>query len=524
VTLLAIATAIGHLLVNALTPYGVHRDELLYLAMGTHLAFWRMDFPPMIAVLANVQRAVGGDSLVSIRFLPACAAGALVWLAGYSARRFGGGAGAQLLAAIAVVASPLFLRTGTLFQPVIFDQLWWTLALVLLVRIGDASDAAGATDPGDASDARQLLADGTARAARREWILLGVVMGLGLLTKFSIAFIGLAIAAALLATPMRRSLRTPWPWAAVLLTFAIGSASLVGQLRLGWPVRGQMDELRASQLVHVGMLDFVVQQFLFGPQTLLAALGAWWLLRDPAARRWRAAGASAVFAFLLLLVLRGKAYYIGPIYPLLYGAGAVALARFVDARAGAARRVALPAAAVACLLYGAVLLPVGVPVLPPARMERYVAALGLTQAVRNNQRGIERLPQDYGDMLPWKAQAAAVARVFHALAPEDRARAVVGAANYGEAGALDLYGPALGLPPVVSGAGSFWFFGPGARPGELAVVLGGTAADLRQLFDSVEVAAVVREPFAVGEEQEVPVLVARKPKVPLQAAWPALRP
>lgn len=521
-TILAVATAIGHLLVNALTPYGVHRDELLYLSMGTHLDFWRMDFPPMIAVLANVQRAIAGDSLVSIRFLAACAAGVLVWLAGYAARRFGGGAGAQLLAAIAVMASPLFLRTGSLFQPVIFDQLWWTLALVLLVRIGDAG---GMRHSGNASDTPHPAdADGTAPATRREWLLLGVVMGLGLLTKFSIAFIGLAIATALLATPMRRSLRTPWPCIAVLLTFAIGSASLVGQVRLGWPVRGQMDDLRASQLVHVGMLDFVLQQLFFGPQTLLAALGAWWLLRDPAARRWRAAGWSAVFAFLLLLGLRGKAYYIGPIYPVLYGAGAVALSALVARRAGSAARVALPAAAAACVLFGAALLPVGVPVLPPARMERYVAALGLTQAVRNNQRGLERLPQDYGDMLPWKAQAAAVARVFHALAPQDRERAVVGAANYGEAGALDLYGPALGLPPVVSGAGSFWFFGPGTRPGELAVVLGGTAADLRQLFDSVEVAAVVREPFAVGEEQEVQVLIGRRPKVPLQVAWPRLKP
>ncbi len=506
VTALALATVLGHLLVNALTPYGVHRDELLYLSMGTHLSFWRMDFPPMIAVLANAQRAIGGDSLVSIRFLAACTAGALVWLAGYAARGVGGDARAERLAAIAVVASPLFLRTGSLFQPVIFDQLWWTLALVLLVRIGAAGE------------------EGTARAARRDWLALGVVMGLGLLTKFSIGFIGVAIAAALLVTPMRRSLRTPWPWLAVLLTFAIGSASLVGQLRLGWPVRGQMDELRSSQLVHVGMLDFAGQQLLFGPQTLLAAMGAWWLLRDPAARRWRAAGASAVFAFLLLLVLRGKAYYIGPIYPVLYGAGAAALARVAERWGPAAARFALPAAAGACLLYGAVLLPVGVPVLPPARMERYVATLGFTPAVRNNQRGIERLPQDYGDMLPWQAQAQAVARVFHGLPPADRERAVVGASNYGEAGALDLYGPSLGLPRVVSGAGSFWFFGPGTRPGALAVVLGGTPEDLRQLFDSVEVAAVVREPFAVGEEQEVPVLIGRKPRVTLQEAWPGLKP
>ncbi|MBA3259782.1 MAG: glycosyltransferase family 39 protein, partial [Gemmatimonadales bacterium] len=121
-----------HLWVNATTPYGFHRDELLYLAMGRHLQLWRMDFPPGIALLAEASRAVLGDSLPAIRLAPALAGTALLVAAALFARELGGGRWAQGLAALAVLASPLFLRSANLFQPVVFDQVAWTAALFAL--------------------------------------------------------------------------------------------------------------------------------------------------------------------------------------------------------------------------------------------------------------------------------------------------------------------------------------------------------------------------------------------------------
>ncbi|HEU0079916.1 MAG TPA: glycosyltransferase family 39 protein, partial [Longimicrobiaceae bacterium] len=439
-------------------------------------------------------RGLFGDSLVAIRLVPALAGAALVVLAARVARELGGGRFAQGLAALAVLASPLFLRAGNLFQPVVLDQLWWTLGLLALVA---------------------LCRTGSPRA----WIGFGAACGLGLLTKFSILFFGLAVLLAVLATPHRRALRTPWPWAALLTVLLLGAPSIVGQLRLGFPVAGQMSDLQESQLARVGPAEFVLGQLPLGPAFLLALVGAVALLAARPMRPFRLVGWSCVLAFAILLLMRGKPYYVGPVYPALFAAGAVQLDRLSGRVAGpAARRGAV----VLVLAYGLLVLPMGVPVLAPARMAAYTARLGASEANRTNTGEVERLPQDYADMLGWPEQVAAVARVHHALPPAKRARAAVFAGNYGAAGAIDFYGPRLGLPPAVSAAGSYWFFGPGDRPGDVLVAVGVPEEELRRAFRVVTPAARVANPWGVEEERDVVVYVAEGPRRTLQQMWPEL--
>lgn len=516
---LGVATALLHVLANAVSPYGVHRDELLYLAMGRHLQLWRMDFPPLIAALAEFTRAFhlspGPERITLVRLPSAIAAGVLVVLAGRIAHALGGRRPAQLLAALAVIASPLFMRTGTLYQPVVFDQLWWTLALYAVVRLGRLAPA---------------------RAPRGDWALLALALGLGLLTKFSILFLGVGLVVAFLLTPLRATLRDGAPWLTLAVALAVGAPSIAGQLQLGWPVIGQMHALRGAQLARVGPLDFLGGQLLLGPAVLLAGLGAWDTIRRKDAPG-RAAAIAAVAAFVLLLVLHGKAYYVGPIYPLLWAAGAVALERrFADHPAveGAGqpapdrrrrRRLALAGGAALLGAYGLLTLPLGVPLLAPPAMAHYGAALGVGTTTNTGMR--LALPQDFADMLGWPAQAAAVAQEYARLTPDERGTAVVAAANYGEAGALDFYGPSLGLPPAVSSEGSYWFFGPGDLPGDVTLVLGPPAAarDLARLFADVRPARRVVHPdlrWVVPEERDVWVFVCRRPRRPLQDVWPAL--
>ena len=487
VSALAALTLGLHLWVNATSPFGFHRDEFLYLAMGRHLRLWAMDFPPGIALLAQATRALVGESLIAIRLGPALAGAALLVLAALFARELGGGRRAQVLAAVAVLADPLFLRSANLFQPVVFDQLAWSLALFAVVRLSWSP-------------------------APRWWLVLGLALGAGLLIKFSIAFVGIGIIAAILLTPLRRSLLTPWPWAALALALAVGSPSLVGQWHLGFPVLGQMADLREVQLERVTPADFLLGQLLYGPATLLAAVGLVGLLGSPRCRRYRALGWSVLGALAVLLVLQGKPYYLGPVYPGLFGAGAVLLER------SALRWVA----AVLIVGYGAALLPLGVPILPPADLAAYAERIGATAALRTNTGELERLPQDYADMLGWEAQVAAVAGVYRGLPEPERHQAVIVAGNYGEAGAIDLFGPRHGLPPAVSPAGSYWFFGPGGKPGAVVVTIGIGQDDLAPLFDSVAVAARAGHPWAVAEERELTILVARGPRRTLQEIWPTL--
>ncbi|HET7456682.1 MAG TPA: glycosyltransferase family 39 protein [Gemmatimonadaceae bacterium] len=516
VATIAALDLVVHVATNAAGPYGFHRDEFLYMAMGEHLHLWRMDFPPGIAIVSRATRALLGDSLVAVRLVPALAGMALVVFAALLAREFGGRRFAQGLAALAVLASPLFLRTANLFQPVVLDQLAWTAGLYALAKLGSA----GFPD-------RWYLGG-------RWWVALGVACGLGLLVKFSVLFFGVGVLVALLATPRgRRSLGTRWPWVAAAIALALGSPSLVGQVRLGWPVIEYSRDLQHTQLARVAYSDFIAGQILLGPAVLLAVAGLVSLWTSAKERAFREVAWACAGAFVVLLLLHGKAYYVGPIYPTLFAAGAAWLERRTARRAPAAGGLPAPrrstmftiARAIAILLvlgYGALTLPFGLPLLPAPTMARYARAMGITRAVTTNVGVVQRLPQDYADMLGWEARVAAVARVFNALPPADRARAVVIASNYGEAGAIDFYGPRYGLPHAIATEGTYWYFGPGDKPGDVAVALDDDREGLDRFFGSVTPVVRLMHEYAVPEEQMLTIYVCRHPKTTLQKAWVGL--
>ena len=534
-----------HLTVLAVTRFGVHRDEFLYFSMGRHLRLFGMDFPPMIAILANAARAIFGDALASVRVFPAVEGTVLLVLATLIARELGGGRFAQALAALCILGGALFQRSATLFQPVVLDQIWWTLGLLALARLARAH------------------AEGDAGGERRRWLLFGVCCGFGLLTKFSILFFGLAALVAILLTPLRRAFLTPWPWLAAAIVLLIGSPSIAGQLALGFPVVGQMHDLQQTQLEHVSWWSFVAEQpLMIGPVSFLLALaGAWWLVagsrgdseprrrseprmnaeergresrafsaffrvlpRSPAeirARPFLVVGLTCILAFLLLLVLHGKAYYIGPIYPTLTAAGAVALERVQRRPLGPVLRWGTAAGVV---LLGLLVLPLGVPILGVEATARYAHALGVSAAVKTNRGVVQPLPQDFADMLGWEEQSRAAARALAALAPDERREAVLIGDNYGEAAALEFYADRHGFADirVVSAAGSFWFWGPGDKPGRVVVSLGDEPEDLAHFARDVRLVEHVRNPWGVEEEQDVEVVVCRDPKTTLQAIWPSL--
>src|SRR5581483_9025485 len=223
---------------------------------------------------------------------------------------------------------------------------------------------------------------------------------------FSIGFFALGVVAAFLLTPQREVLATRWPYLAALVALAVGSASLVGQLRLDWPVMIHMGDLRSQQLIRVTYADFLLGQIL-----VLALAGLGTLLWGNSLRAFRTLGWICVAAFLQLLLLHGKPYYLGPIYPVLFAAGAAALGN------NTRRWVRIPTMILLILIIvgGLIGLPMGLPILPPAQMARYAAALGSKSAVTTNRKEVLSLPQDYADMLGWEEQVASVARAYESL-------------------------------------------------------------------------------------------------------------
>lgn len=475
--------------------YGYHRDELLYLAMGDHLDFFRMQFPPMIAVLARIADLLPGARLAGIHLLSALALAAIMAVTIAMVRRLGGGGWAQLLAALGMAAAPLFQRTGTLFQPVIYELLWWTVAGYALL----------------------VLLDG---GAPHWWLLLGLAMGLGGLTKFSAAVFGVALGVAVLLSPLRRQLKTRWPWLGVLTGALVALPSVTGQLVHGWPFFTQLEVLRAGQLEHVTPAAFLGEQVLLaGAGIVLVLAGLLALPGSPPFRRFRGVGLYAVVACLVLMAMRGKSYYLAPVLPLLFAVGAAAVGSWL-----ATRPVGRWALVLFLVLGGLTLLPMGIPLLPPPRMAEYAARLGITRATATNVGTQLPLPQDYADMTGWREQVAGVWVVYLALPAAEQARTVIVGANYGRAGALAAYHREFNLPYPASRSGDFHAWGPRLDDPAVVIVLGGTEADLREVFGEVREAARVYNAWGVEEERDVPIHVCRHPRLPFRELWRQLGP
>ncbi len=472
--------------------YGYFRDELYYIAAGHHLAPGYVDFPALIAVLAALLQPFG-DNLVIIHIVPALANGCLIFTTGLIARELGGGRFAQGLAALTAAVCVAFMATGSIFSMDALDQLWWALAayvLLLLIK----------------------------RQSPRLWLLFGLVAGIGLATKLTILFWGLALVIGLLLTKQRRLLWNP----ALLGGGAIALVFLLPYIL--WNVANGLPTWEFwhnyGGITGDGPLAYLVNQiFLINPLTVpVAILGLIFFFRWPAGKPYRVFGWAFVFLYVLFTFIGTKSYFLAPAYPPLFAGGALVIEKAAE------RRVwILPLAGTLLILSGILLAPLAMPVLPPAAFVSdygFLTGQGNASAGQQNQGAF---PQYLGDRFGWTHMAEMVSRVVQSLPPEERQQACIFTNNYGEAGALQLYGSSYHLPPVISGHNNYYLWGPGSCSGTVLITVGISPADLHQDFDSVTLATTLTCTYCMPEENDLPIYVVKQPKAPTERLWPAVK-
>jgi len=427
VALVAVAKLLVNLAATGRFGYSYFVDELYYLACARHLAWGFVDMPPLFPAIVAARHAVLGDSLMAVRLLPALAGAALVLMTGLMARDLGGRRFAQGTAALAVLVAPIWLALHSIDTMNALDQLFWTGCAWIVLRI--------------VRDDRPQL-----------WLLFGAVAGLGLLNKHSMAFFAVAVATAVLLTPQRRALRSRWIWLGGLVAGAIFLPNLVWVVQHHFPHFEMLANVkREGRDVSLNPLQFMAQQVLmFNPVALpLWVGGLAWLLFDRGGRRYRVLGIAWLAVMAEMFLLDGRPYYPAPAYPMLLAAGCVALEGWLAAPRW---RAARPVYAALLALSGTLLAPLFTPLLPPATLIRYSRAIGMSQPRIENHR-LGPLPQLMADRFGWREMAEEVARIHRSLPPADRARAAIFGQNYGQAGAIDLFGPALGSDSAIS---SLW--------------------------------------------------------------------
>ena len=495
VGIVAVSTLTMHLLTTS--GYGYFRDELYYLACGEHLGLGYVDHPPLVGFIAAAVRSTLGTSLFALRLLPALAFAAAVVCTGAMARELGGGRAAQGLAALSVALAPVYLALGSVFSMNAFDVLFWAVGFLVLIRLLQGGD-------------------------ERLWIVFGVVAGIGLLNKISVLFLGFGVAVGLVAGRRFDWIRTRWPWLGGALAALLFLPHVLWQVRHGWPTLEFMERAQAFKNVAFAPGAFLSAQVLeMGPATLPVWLaGLLWLLLGREARDVRPLGWVWVAVLGIMLATASKPYYLAPAYTVLFAAGGTAIESWTEnLRARAAVRGTL-AALVG--IAGVLLAPLAKPLLPVESYVRYASAIGLESAPAERHE-MGRLPQFYADMHGWRELAEAVAGVAATLPPDERGRTCIFGQNYGQAGAIDLFGPALGLGPAISAHNSYFLWGPGKCTGDVLIVLADNRERLEELFEQVELGAVFDCRDCMPYEDDKPIWIARGLRVPLDELWPQIK-
>jgi hypothetical protein len=478
--LLALATVklAVHLATNGI--YGFQRDEMYYIISGQHPALGYVDYPPLTPMLARINTSLFGISPWTLRLFPALAGALLVLLTGLCAQEMGAGRAAATLAALLALLSPLLLGANWLFQTVTFDQLTWLIALYLMLRILRTGD-------------------------QRLFLVLGVDLGVGFETKLTILALCIGIVVAVICSrELRPSLGTPFPWIGLGITIALALPNLAWQIGNGFPTLTYISN-HSADISHSGGIAMFIENFLLyiGPFVLpLYVVGMVLLLRD---QHLRPMGVLTITAIALLLP-EGKAYYPAPTILLAIAAGCVAVSRIASVRR---RRRVTAAVAAGSIIQIALLVPFALPLIPQP-------ALHATR--------LDTLRTDFADTVGWPQLASQVGAVYDALPAPQRAAAAILASNYGEAGAIDIYGGPSRLPQALSPHLTFWYWKPRRVTATTLITIGFEPADLHFLCGDVSRAAAVTIPDSVSnQEQGTPILVCTNLRESLDAAWLSLR-
>jgi dolichyl-phosphate-mannose-protein mannosyltransferase len=493
---IALADLLFHIYFN--NRYGYFRDEFDYMACGNHLAWGYVDQPPLIPFLIRICRAVLGDSLRSIRFIPALASSLLIVQTAVLARELGGKRFALLLSAVTALIAPQYLSNGSMLTTNCLEpNLWMGCAYFAILAIK--------------------------RSDPRYWLGFGVIAGAGLEEKYTIALFAFGIVVGLLLTENRGVFRNKWIWFGGAAASLVFLPNLLWNIHYHWPFLQLMHNIRGEHRdVVLGPGEYFLQQALLvhplAAPIWIAGLAA--LFFSARLKPYRFLGWTYAVCYAVLFALHGKNYYLAPVYPMLLAGAAVVTESALGRPIGAWLK---PGIVMILLAAGAYLVPITVPIFSPDHFLAYTQGLPFKLPVMEYQHRRAVLPQWYADQFGWNEIVAETALAWNELAPEERTDCAVFAQDYGQAGAIDFLGRRYGLPPALSGHQTYFLWGPRGYSGNCMIVLDDRLDRLSQLFEHVQyVGTSADNPYAM--ERRIDVFICRGAKFgTLAQLWPQLK-
>jgi 4-amino-4-deoxy-L-arabinose transferase-like glycosyltransferase len=478
--LLALISVAVHTATNG--QYGFHRDELQTLDDARHMDWGFVVYPPIAPAIARLELILFGTSLIGFRFFAAVAVSAAMVIAGLIAKELGGGRRELVLAAVATCIAPVALAQGAVFQYVSFDYLWGVLAIYFLVRLCKSEDP-------------------------RWWLAIGFVLGLGMETRYTAGFWTLGIVAGVLLSDARKYLLSKWLWLGVAISVLLFLPNLIWQAQHHFISLDFLKHLHERDVRQGRNKGFLVGQVLLCVNLVtvpLAVMGLWFLSAKEQGKRYAAVAWMVIVTFVLFWVAKARFYYTAPIYPVLLAAGSVAFGNWRNTAKAIGSKSLNVLRWTVIALNGAVMAFFVMPIAPFGG-----AGWRLTS----------KLHDQFREQIGWTDLAENVARIYNSLPAEERARTGILTGNYGEGGALNLYGPSRGLPVAMSGTNSFWYRGYDKREPQTVIVVGLEKEEADANFASCFLAGKNTNPYGVENEESrdhPDIYLCRG----LKASWP----
>ena len=464
----------GHLILVALLSMatlvirngqtGWHRDELDILDNARYLAWGYVSYPPVSPLLARAALTLFGPSLIGVRLFPGLARAVAIILTGLMARELGGKRWAEALAAVAALVAPVGLLGGVLFSYSAFDFMWWVTVAYFMIRLLKSENP-------------------------RWWLALGVVLGVGMMTKYTIAYLVLGLVAGVLLTPARRWLRSRWLWAGAGLSLLIVLPNVIWQVRNDFITLDFLTSIHARD-IRIGRTEgYLVEQLVFSSHPFTIPIwmsGLYFYFFAAPGRRYRALGWMYLVPFLLLYFTQGRSYYLAAAYPMLFAGGAVAIEGWLARLSATAGR----------WVKGCIWVALAIGAVPGAALALPIAPVN--SSVWNVASDING---ELNEQIGWPELVETVAGIFAALPDAQRAQTGILTGNYGEAGAINLYGPAYGLPTAISGVNSYWQRGYGDPPPTRLIILGMNLEEASRYFRACEIVGRATNTLGVLNEE-----------------------
>lgn len=485
-----------HLYANAFAGYGIFRDELYYIACSNRLDLGYVDQPPLSIYILLLNRLLFGDSIFALRLLPAVNSSLTVLITCLMTIKLGGKKTAIVISSAASIFAPVYLGMNSIYSMNTFDILLWSIAfyfIILIIKSNKTSD----------------------------WIILGVILGLGLLNKIGFLWLGFGFFLGIIFTDKRKVLLTFKPYLCAFIAFIIFSPYITWNFNNDFAHIEFIKNATSGKYSNLNAKDFIAGQILdMNPASVIVWLaGLYFFIFDRNGKMFRVLGIIYISTFLILIINgHSKAEYLSPAYTGLFAGGAVFIERITEVKLRWVKFVIVSL----IVILGIIITPLALPVLPVESYIKYSDKLGFTPSSSENKE-LSELPQHFADMFGWEDMAKNVSGVYLTIPENERERVLVYGNNYGEAGAIEFFSKKYPLPKVISGHNNYWLWGYGNMNDPIIIIIGGDKDDHLKIFEQVQEAGFHTAKYSMPYENNLPIFIGRKLKVNMNEVWKKIK-